>query len=55
MSHDQFLVIAFFRIGVQSATANEIFSAWLFVFQKKAIAKSRSRRNILHWMEIRLN
>jgi hypothetical protein len=38
---------------VQSTTANEICSAWLFVFQKKAIAESRSR-NILHWMEIRL-
>jgi hypothetical protein len=38
---------------VQSTAANELCSAWLFVFQKKVIAKSRSR-NILHWMEIRL-
>ena len=38
---------------VRSTTANEICSAWLFVIQKKALAKSRSR-DILHWMEIRL-
>ena len=38
---------------VKSTTANEICSAWLFVIQKKALAKSRSR-DILHWMEIRL-
>jgi hypothetical protein len=44
----------FFWNVCQSTTANEICSAWLFVFQKKAIAKSRLR-NILHWMEIRLN
>jgi hypothetical protein len=36
---------------VQSTAANEICSARLFVFQKKAIEKSRSR-DILHWMEI---
>ena len=38
---------------VKSTTANEICSAGLFVIQKKALAKSRSR-DILHWMEIRL-
>ena len=38
---------------VNSTTANEICSAWLFVIQKKALAKSRSHY-ILHWMEIRL-
>ena len=38
---------------VLSTTADEICSAWLFVSQKKAIAKSRLRNN-LHWMEIRL-
>ena len=36
-----------------ATTANEICCAWLFVIQKKALAKSRSR-DILHWMEIRL-
>ena len=38
---------------VKSTTANEICSAWLFVIQKKALAKSRWC-DILHWLEIRL-
>ena len=38
---------------VKSTAANEICSAWLFVIEKKALAKSWSR-DILHWMEIRL-
>jgi hypothetical protein len=42
-----------FEMYMESTTANEICSAWLFVFQKKAIAKSLPR-NILHRMEIRL-
>ena len=38
----------------QSSGKNLISCGWLHTFQKKALAKSRSR-DILHWMEIRLN
>ena len=34
--------------SVKSATANEICSVWLFVIQKKALAKARFKRRILH-------
>ena len=38
----------------QSSGTNLISCGWLHTFQKKALAKNRSR-DILHWMEIRLN
>ena len=38
----------------QSSGTNLISCGWLHTFQKKALAKYRSR-DILHWMEIRLN
>ena len=47
------------RISIQRSLSFEmcavkhICSAWMFVFQKKALAKSRSR-DIFRWMEIRL-
>ena len=37
----------------QSSGTNLISCGWLHTFQKKALAKNRSR-DILHWMEIRL-
>ena len=38
----------------QSSGTNLISCGWLHTFQKKALAKNRSR-DVLHWMEIRLN
>jgi hypothetical protein len=47
MSHDRFFFDRFPLKCVQSTTTNEICFARQFVFQKKAIAKSRSH-NILY-------
>jgi hypothetical protein len=40
-------------LSFQMRAVNLIRCAWLIVFQKKVVAKSRSR-DFFHWMEIRL-